>query len=106
MNDLYVTCACSYPGLKQQRTDTHLRSKKGKAGFNWRMKFPIALPAPHWPRLRFQLWDMDLLAANDSICETVISLKGVCKAVMKAKDRVKVKVGGKERFWVKDLVGK
>jgi len=32
-----------------------------------------------WPRLRMQIWDRDIFSANDSICETVISLKGTGK---------------------------
>ena len=44
-------------GAKKKRTDTHWRSKKGKGNFNWRMKFPIALPARRWPRLQLAVWD-------------------------------------------------
>jgi hypothetical protein len=105
-NDLYVTCQCSFPGLKMQETDTHLRSKKGKGNFNWRMKFPVTLPMKprgSWPRLRFQIWDKDFFSPNDSICEAVVSLKGLCQQALKRKDRVKLLVDGKERFWLDNL---
>jgi len=84
-NDLFVTCAISIPGIKKQETDTHFRSKKGKGNFNWRMKFPVSLPTKNWPRLRFQIWDLDIFSPNDSICETVMTLKGLCKRAMKKK---------------------
>lgn len=104
-NDLYVTCECSFPGLKKQQTDLHFRSKKGKGSFNWRMKFAVTLPTPNklWPRLRFQIWDKDFFSANDSICETLVSLKGLCKQAMKKKDQVKMLVKGKDRFWIENL---
>ncbi len=53
------------------------------------MKFPILLPTPNklWPRLRFQIWDRDILSANDALCETMIGLKGLCKQAIKKKDR-------------------
>jgi len=102
-NDLFVTCALSVPGLKKQETDTHWRSKKGKGNFNWRIKFPVNLPIKPWPRLRFQVWDLDIFSPNDSICETVMTLKGLCKRAMKKKDRVKIYVKGKDRFWIDGL---
>lgn len=43
MNDLYIKC--SLGGEAYQATDTHLRLPSGQKGsFNWRMKFPVALP--------------------------------------------------------------
>jgi len=102
-NDLFVTCAVSIPGIKKQETDTHWRSKKGKGNFNWRIKFPISLPIKPWPRLRFQIWDLDVFSPNDSICETVMTLKGLCKRAMKKKDRIKIYVKGKDRFTLENL---
>lgn len=102
-NDLYITGHVSVPGLKRQQTDTHLRSKKGKGNFNWRMKWTLNLPVKPWPRLRFQIWDKDFFSANDFICESVLSLKGLCKQAMKKKDRVKLLVKGKDRFWIEDM---
>jgi len=102
-NDLFVTCAISIPGVKKQETDTHFRSKKGKGNFNWRMKFPLTLPMKTWPRLRFQVWDLDIFSPNDSICETVMTLKGLCKLAMKKRDRIKIYVKGKDRLWLENL---
>ena len=43
MNDLYIKC--SLGGDRYLSTDTHLRLPTGQKGsFNWRMKFPVALP--------------------------------------------------------------
>ena len=103
-----------------QQTDTHLRAKSGKGNFNWRIKFPLELPMKQWPRLRFQIWDKDFFSANvsscrfsfvaklesraqDSIGEKVISLKGLCKKALKRKDRVKIYMKGKDRFWLTDF---
>ena len=77
MNDLYVIANLNIPGMKSQETDTHFRAKKGKASWNWRIKFSVHLPIKKlWPRLRLQVWDRDLLSSNDSICETTLFLKG------------------------------
>eukprot|EP00808_Paulinella_micropora_P000340 g32402.t1 len=108
MNDLYVTGALSTKGTKKQETDTHFRSKKGKGNFNWRMKWEIPLThtMSQWPRFRFQIWDLDLLSANDSICEAVLPLKGLCKMAVKHNEHVKVwKKSEKipDRFWINNL---
>jgi len=102
-NDLFITCQPSINTIKKQSTDTHLRSKKGLGNFNWRMKFPFMLPIKPWPRLRFQIWDLDFFSPNDFICESVISLKGLCRQALKKKDAVKIMVKGKDRFWLEDL---
>lgn len=62
-NDLYITGLLDGPGARRQRTDTHLRSKKGKGSFNWRMKFPVTLPMKS-PRFSIQIWDMDFFSPN------------------------------------------
>jgi hypothetical protein len=59
MSDLYVKC---WPeGCKPQETDVHWRCKKGKASWNWRMKFDIELGhgtrAMKFPYFYLQLWD-------------------------------------------------
>jgi hypothetical protein len=64
MNDLYATCIIDGPGNARQRTDTHLRAKKGKGSFNWRMKFPVKVTLKSAPVLKIQLWDMDFFSAN------------------------------------------
>jgi hypothetical protein len=103
-NDLYVTASLSsVANQKPQVSDTHLRSKNGKGNWNWRYKFPLALPCHTWPRLRFQIWDKDFFSPNDAICETILPIKGLCKRAMKRKDRVKVYMKGSDRFWLTDL---
>jgi len=102
-NDLFLTGALSTKGTKKQETDTHWRSKKGKGNFNWRMKWTIDLPAKPWPRLRMQVWDLDIFSPSDSICETVLTLKGICKRALKKKDRVKIYMKGKDRFYIENL---
>jgi hypothetical protein len=120
-NDLYVTCHCQGPNINQKEsTDTHLRSKNGLANFNWRMIYPMHLPGKTWPRLRFQVWDKDFFSSNDSICETILSLKGLCKHVLKTGRRTKVvmnksqagsmmdviknqSLGDKDKFWLENL---
>jgi len=67
------------------------------------MKFPINVPTKTWPRLRFQVWDMDFFSPNDSICEQVVTLKGLCKRVHKKKNRIKIFIKGKEKFWLEGL---
>lgn len=76
-----------------QSTDTHLRARKGKASWNWRMKFPIALPCKSFPRFRMQLWDLDFFSPDDSICEISFSLKGLCKKTQKTQKRVRLVQG-------------
>jgi hypothetical protein len=74
-NDLYVKG--SLAGLELE-TDTHWRCRS-KGSFNWRWKFPLTLPLDPEEdygkdTLQFQLWDKDILAANDMICETRVEL--------------------------------
>jgi hypothetical protein len=92
--DLYVTGSVDDLGhgvvLPTQSTDTHLRSRGGVGNFNWRMKFPINLPSKRTPRLRLQVWDMDFFSANESLCETYLSLRGLCSTAVFKKGRVKL----------------
>ncbi|RHY50693.1 hypothetical protein DYB38_011969 [Aphanomyces astaci] len=44
LSDLFVKCWMQSNNDKAQHTDIHRRAKNGKASFNWRMKFDIALP--------------------------------------------------------------
>jgi len=101
-NDLYITGLLDGPGARRQRTDTHLRSKKGKGSFNWRMKFPVTLPMKS-PRFSIQIWDMDFFSPNDSICEVLLGLSNLFKKAYRVKDRVKLVKGGKDRFWLDKL---
>lgn len=59
MSDLYIK---AWPeGSDPQSTDIHWRCKKGKASFNWRMKFDVELGhntrAMKFPYFHVQLWD-------------------------------------------------
>ncbi|KAH7819075.1 putative myoferlin-like protein [Monocercomonoides exilis] len=68
----------------QQETDVHWRSTNGIGNFNWRFVFPLTLPC-HVPRLKLQIWDKNMLSANDSIAEAVLHLGGVFKAAYRTK---------------------
>jgi hypothetical protein len=76
MTDLFIKC---WPeGCSEQETDTHWRSKKGKASFNWRMLFEVELGhntrAMKFPYFHFQSWDRDIIKWNDMIAEGAINL--------------------------------
>jgi hypothetical protein len=76
MTDLFIK---SWPdGCKEQETDTHWRSKKGKASFNWRMVFELELGhgtrAMKFPYFHLQSWDRDVIKWNDMIAETTVDL--------------------------------
>jgi hypothetical protein len=76
MTDLYIEVKPE--GCKMQSTDTHWRSKKGKASFNWRMCFDMEFGhntrAFKYPYLSFQMWDRDLLKFNDCFAEGAIDM--------------------------------
>lgn len=103
MNDLYVTGMLDLPGGGRQKTDIHLRSKYGKGSFNYRMIFPVQLPTRVSPRFTLAIWDMDVLSANDSICETVLNLRPLFLKALKTADRTKLVREGKEKIWIEDL---
>eukprot|EP00602_Paraphysomonas_sp_CaronLab_P003319 CAMPEP_0185019240 /NCGR_PEP_ID=MMETSP1103-20130426/1865_1 /TAXON_ID=36769 /ORGANISM="Paraphysomonas bandaiensis, Strain Caron Lab Isolate" /LENGTH=1852 /DNA_ID=CAMNT_0027549443 /DNA_START=18 /DNA_END=5573 /DNA_ORIENTATION=+ len=76
MTDLYIK---AWPeGCKEQSTDTHWRSKKGKASFNWRMIFDVELGhntrAMKFPHFHFQMWDRDIIKWNDCFAEGAIDM--------------------------------
>lgn len=76
MTDLFIK---AWPeGCKEQETDTHWRSKRGKASFNWRMIFDIELGhntrAMKFPYFHFQSWDRDVIKWNDMIAEGSLDL--------------------------------
>ena len=64
-----------------QKTDIHWRSP-GDAEFNWRMVWPMALPEKA-PRLFVQIWDSDVLSADDAIGEAQITLKPLCERALR-----------------------
>ncbi|KAL1498830.1 hypothetical protein AB1Y20_014132 [Prymnesium parvum] len=78
---------------EQQHTDTHFFST-GDAEFNWRMVWPIALPEKS-PRLFLQVWDYDLIGANDAIGEAQLNLKALCEKAQKRGGSVR-----QESVWI------
>ena len=64
-----------------QKTDVHWRSP-GDCEFNWRMVWPLALPEKS-PRLFLQIWDADILSADDAIGEAQITLKQLCDKALR-----------------------
>ncbi|RHY24406.1 hypothetical protein DYB25_000601 [Aphanomyces astaci] len=76
MNDLFVRCQLE--GSDYQDTDIHWRAKKGKASFNWRMKFPVTLGHKQhnskFPYFKMQMWDKDVFSASDCIAEGILDM--------------------------------
>lgn len=112
-NDLFVI---GILGDKKLETDTHWRCR-AKGSFNWRMKFPMKLPLDPDEDygkdiLILQLWDKDIVKANDMICEAQIPLndemfkmiekayKRKRRVVMKKLDTEKKTKTTMDRFWV------
>ncbi|KAF0685790.1 Aste57867_22398 [Aphanomyces stellatus] len=87
MNDLFVRCQLE--GSDYQDTDIHWRAKKGKASFNWRMKFPVTLGHKQhnskFPYFKMQMWDKDIFSSNDCIAEGVVDMTTYFKQVCKLK---------------------
>ncbi|KAJ5071996.1 c2 calcium-dependent membrane targeting [Anaeramoeba ignava] len=92
MSDIFVTCQLNEG--KRQRSDIHWRSTDGKGSFNWRFVFPVVLPN-RVPRIKFQLWDEDILNPNDSIGESLINLKAFFRKAYKLKSKQSIK-----RQWI------
>ncbi|OQS01372.1 hypothetical protein ACHHYP_01203 [Achlya hypogyna] len=92
MNDLFVRA--SLEGCDHQDTDIHWRAKKGKASFNWRMKFPVALGHKQhnskFPYFKLQMWDKDIFSANDCIAEGIIDMSAHFKKVCQLKSSLQI----------------
>ncbi|KOO24435.1 c2 domain containing protein [Chrysochromulina tobinii] len=86
LSDLYVAAQYDDPYSKKKargmvlRTDTHFRASKGKASWNWRMRFPVelrytdrSLSRDKRHMLRLKLWDWDV-SLNDLAGETSLDL--------------------------------
>ncbi|KAA0148152.1 hypothetical protein FNF31_07464 [Cafeteria roenbergensis] len=71
MNDLYVRGWLE--GSRAQSTDVHLRCKKGRGSFNWRMVFKTTVPCKA-PILHLQMWDRDYLEVSDLIAQAELQL--------------------------------
>ena len=67
--DFYVHCfveEAHAEDSKRLSTDTHFRSRGGKASWNYRLKFPMTLkPRSSYTRIHFELWDKDIFSADD-----------------------------------------
>eukprot|EP00744_Colponema_vietnamica_P005269 GILI01007734.1.p1 GENE.GILI01007734.1~~GILI01007734.1.p1 ORF type:complete len:1327 (-),score=328.72 GILI01007734.1:207-4187(-) len=68
-----------------QKTDVHRDSRNGKAQFNWRMIFNILVPSKA-PRLKVQIWNANLLTADEPLSEAVIDMKSIYKKLKKEKN--------------------
>lgn len=71
-------------GSEPQSTDTHWNSLDGTGMFNWRLKYPITLPAPN-PRFKLQVWDRNMMNPNGAICEANLNLRPFFTKVYKNK---------------------
>ena len=85
-SDVYIK-AIFYPdGLQtppiEGMTDTHLGCKDGTAIFNYRLKFPLTMPADY-PRIKLQVYDYNLLTGDTSIGETTLNIKGTVNILNK-----------------------
>ena len=78
---------------ERQSTDTHWFST-GDAEFNWRMIWEVFLPEKV-PRLFIQVWDQDIIGADDAIGEAELNLKSMYEKVLKKNVKQK-----QERMWV------
>jgi len=73
--DLYTSL--KFGKGKFESTDTHFRATSGKASWNWRFKLDVTMDSfvsSELLKLTVQLWDKDLVSANDNIGEETISL--------------------------------
>lgn len=91
-SDLYVRAAVN--DAKPKETDTHYRCQNGKGQFNWRMVFHLTLPAPSC-LITLQIWDRDMLSANDFIADACISFNKLAEECFEQEKRIKMK-GGKD----------
>ena len=71
MSDLFVRSWMD--GIVPQKTDVHWRAKKGKAAWNWRVKFNVNVPTK-FTEIYLQLWDEDLLKNNDCLAEYTLDI--------------------------------
>jgi len=85
LSDLYVTVSMpSYNPELLYKTDTHIRSE-GFGSFNWRILVPIESEKSVEKQkylMEFQVWDKDLLSANDYICSRTLDIWPAIQAAM------------------------
>jgi hypothetical protein len=77
LNDAYVKVWLAEAEGSAHVTDTHWRSRRGKANWNYRMKFPVDVGArgrQEQRRIHFQVWDRDASSPSDLIGEQDLNL--------------------------------
>ncbi|XP_067936252.1 myoferlin-like isoform X2 [Watersipora subatra] len=105
MSDIYVKGWL--PGTSKQKTDVHYRSLDGDGNFNWRFVFPFEyLPAEQvlvnkkkehfWsldeteertqPIFSIQIWDNDLISADDFLGSVELNLNAMPKPAKTSKN--------------------
>jgi hypothetical protein len=65
-----------------QESDTHWRAKDQVGNFNYRFLFDLELPYRKMQRLTIQVFDKDVIGANDLIGETVLPIKQMLKRAL------------------------
>ena len=108
MNDLYITgelVSSVAEEEQRQQTDLHFRSQNGCGSFNWRMKFPVALPKralSEYPALRLQIWDKDFFSPSDNISEAVVPLQPFLRYCEKysTEKRCVLTLKEEHEFWI------
>tara|TARA_B110001452_G_scaffold260299_1_gene257643 strand:+ start:1711 stop:2259 length:549 start_codon:yes stop_codon:yes gene_type:complete len=80
-------------GLEKKTTDVHYFAK-GTANFNWRMTWPVALPARE-PSVVLDVFHQDPLRTDTLLGSATVDIKDLCDQVLKDK------VGSSlDRVWV------
>lgn len=87
VSDLYVVATVN--GEDRRETDTHYRAQEGKASWNWRMKFNLLLTEDSRCLVDLQIWDRDLLSANDAIGGVTLDLTTEVRQALELDDTVK-----------------
>ena len=88
-----------------ESTDTHLRAQDGKASWNWRFKLDVTMDSlikSEFLRLKVQLWDRDLISANDVIGEATIDLSKWLKRLYMRRAMGKSDAGHHPLYWSVD----
>lgn len=75
--------------MQESETDTHWYSDDGSAVYNWRMVFPVTLPA-NIPTITFQVWNHNLLSSNDALAEATIDLSSDYNSARKFRKTVNI----------------
>ena len=85
-SDVYIRAIFQTDGLQtpsiEKTTDTHFKCRDGTALFNYRMKFPLSMPA-EFPRIKLQVYDYDLMGGDNSLGETTLNIKNTVNILNK-----------------------